>query len=233
MTDSTTTQRHCAKFSKELWTPMRAMAARNMSLDDIGHVYDPMAGVGTLEEIFITLDCFGSELEPEYAAMRPWIKAQDCMAERTQFGFICTSPPYGNRFADQYLGTPEERRLYEEEGIRPRRHSYAQDLQRKLTDGSAAAAQWGPKYRFAMAHIWEHVVRWNVAPEGWLMVNVASHYRANEYQPVAPWTLGCILEQPTPMRLVDWEFVETPGLRDGQNNEARVGGEHLFLFRKS
>lgn len=222
------TQSHCATYSKELWPAMQRMVKANVRSD---HVYDPMAGIGTVADIFPDLRPFGCELEPEYAAEADWIRSGNCLDDRDTFGFVCTSPPYGNRMADQYLGTAAERALRAETGKKPRRNGYAMDLNRRLTDGSAAALQWGPKYRLAMTEIWEHLSRFNVDVTGHLLVNVASHFRGGVYAEVSEWTLKTILRQEG-MVLIDYDFVPTPGNRDGANRELRVGGEHLFLFEK-
>ena len=86
------------------------------------------------------------------------------------------------------------------------------------------------KYRDTMGHIWWHVVEQQLLPGGHLIVNVASHFREKEYKPVKEWTLETILD--LGLVLIEARFVPTPGLRDGQNSESRVGGEMVYLFRK-
>lgn len=240
------TQTHCAKFSKALFEPIREVIAALPEMHD-GYpqtVYDPMAGVGTLEEIlepWPDLVPVGSEIEPEYAAAKPWIVARDCLACFEQFSLIITSPPYDNRMHDQYLGTPGERAARALTGKKPRRNGYAIDLGRRVTEGSAAGVR-GDDYRKLMSRIWGHVVDNNM--DGYLIVNVGSNFvtkrirtegkqgtdTATVYNPVAEWTLETL----TGLGLVCVSacFVETPGLRDGQNRSARVGGEMVYLFKK-
>jgi hypothetical protein len=196
-------------------------------------VYDPMAGVGGLEAIlepFHDLTPWGSEIEAEYAAEKAWIVHEDCRNHVDDYCLVVTSPPYGNRMADQYLGTPVEQELRATTGKKPRRNSYAIDLNRRVSEGSSAGLQWGPKYRDLMTDIWAHVAEKNVSPGGHLIVNVASHFRDKEYRPVAEWTLSTLLD--LGLVLIEARFVETPGNRDGQNRESRVGGELVYLFRK-
>lgn len=217
---------HCATYSKQLWEPMRQMG------DSIpgATVYDPMAGIGTVADVFPDFVPRGCEIEPEYA-VRPWIEPINCLQHSDAYLFICTSPPYGNRMADQYLGTPEEKELRSKTGKRPRRQGYAIDLNRKVSPGSSAGLQWGPKYRSTMTEIWQHIVNVNLrSRDGYLLVNVGSSFKNRTYQPVAEWTLQTLMGMD--VGLVDYRFVETPGNRDGQNRELRVGGEHLYLFRK-
>jgi hypothetical protein len=228
-----TTQAHCAKFSKELYEPIRQMISSIWSTLDDRLVYDPMAGVGTLEailETFRPLVPVGSEIEEEYAAEKPWIIHEDCRDHLDRYQLIVTSPPYGNRMADQYLGTPAEQKLRAETGRKPRRNSYAIDLNRRVSKGSSAGFQWGPKYRELMETIWAHVAQHQLLPGGHLIVNVASHFRDKVYQPVAEWTLEALLN--LGLELTAAHLVATPGLRDGQNSEARVGHEMVYLFQR-
>jgi len=235
-----TKQSHCAKFSKELYEPIRQMILRTHAgqecvngLAECG-VYDPMAGVGTLEEILAPMAGWlvpvGSEIEIEYATERPWIQWEDCRDHLDRYQLIVTSPPYGNRMADQYLGTPAEQALRAETGKKPRRNSYAIDLNRRVSEGSSAGLQWGPKYRELMESIWGHVAQHQLLPGGHLIVNVASHFRDKEYRPVAEWTLSTLLD--LGLVLIEARFAETPGNRDGQNRESRVGGELVYLFQR-
>lgn len=229
------TQSHCAKFSKALIPTIREMILGIPYMHGRANyeVYDPMAGVGGLEEILEPFDFLhpvGSEIEPEYAAEKSWIWPEDCRENPDRHLLIITSPPYGNRMADQYLGTPVEQALRAETGKKPRRNSYAIDLNRKVSDGSSAGLQWGPKYRDLMTEIWWHVVKNQLDEGGHLIVNVASHFRDKEYKPVAEWTLAELLD--LGLVLIEARFVPTPGLRDGQNSESRVGGEMVYLFRK-
>lgn len=219
---------HPARYSEALIGPMVALLRPYL----LGHpdLYDPMAGDGEgLRVIAGALDCghFGSEIEPEFIK-NPMIVARDCRAFADPVEIAVTSPAYGNRMADQYLGTPEERRLRDEEGVMPRRRSYAIALGRPCSDGSGAALQWGEAYRSLHGDIYRHVIHVN-RPRIFL-VNITSHFRAKQYQPVAEWTLGTILS--LGMVLVDFDFVETLGFRDGQNREDRVGGENLYLFAR-
>lgn len=234
---------HCAKFSGELWEPIREMVALALRwMPEISEAWDPMAGVGTLEDIIEPLGLYpvGSEIEDEYAAARDWILREDCRDHAESHRLIITSCPYGNRLSDPYLGTPDEQRIRAETGKRPRRMGYAIDLGHALDEANAARYHWGAGYRNEMASIWTAVAE---RTEGFLIVNVGSSFATKrrkidngshdtvvEYQPVAEWTLSCLLTKG--LHLVRSQFVETPGYRDGQNRGARVGGEMVYLFRR-
>lgn len=218
------TQTHCAKFSTELFTTIHEFIGSRP------RIYDPMAGTGErLRQMYPNAILHGSEIEPEYAAVSDWIVARDLRDYHGRHKAIVTSPPYGNRMADQYLGTPAERALRAETGKKPRRNSYAIDLGRPVTEGSPAGLQWGERYRETMSDIWRHIITKNMEIDGVLVVNVASHFRDGQYQPVAEWTADVITEI---LVCAKMRFIPTPGLRDGQNSESRVGGEMVYLFEE-
>jgi hypothetical protein len=226
-----TTVRHPAPFSEVLLDYMVEMLKERVGNNET--IYDPMAGSGErLSDLAEMLGCqmAGSEIEPEFIVDQR-VVARDCLDHEGRYPVVVTSPAYGNRFADQYLGTPAEQMERATSGKTPRRRSYAIALGRRCSDGSGAALQWGDNYRGLHYRILRHVVHSNMTDDGVFLLNVASHFRASEYQHVAEWFLSvCVSHLGLP--LIDYRFVPTPGFRDGQNREARVGGEHLFLFAK-
>lgn len=226
------TMHHPAKYSPELYEPIRNML-RAAGATEGETCYDFMAGTGALAEIIepLGLTYIGCELEPEWATMHPQTFCADCRTITIKSRLVCCSVPYGNRMADQFLGTPAEQLERAVSGKRPRRMSYAISLGRKLDPTkSAAALQWGPKYRGLMAEIYRHVVSMNMPAGGYIVMNVASHYRKKDYQPVAEWTLKCLEDLGLVTQLAI--SVPTRGMRDGQNRELRVGGEVVALMRK-
>lgn len=223
--------RHPAPFSDALLEPMIQMLK---SWRRLGHdpIYDPMAGSGERLGFIATalgVGFCGCEIEPEFIA-RPEISAQDCTLYEGRHRIILTSPAYGNRMADQYLGTPAEKATRAATGKRPRRRGYAVSLGRKVSAGSGAGLRWGDGYRSLHGRIMQWVVWTNLDDGGVFLLNVGSHYRGRLYQPVGEWYLELMLG--LSLHLVDYRFVETPGFRDGDNRELRVGGEHLYLFQK-
>jgi hypothetical protein len=139
---------------------------------------------------------------------------------------IVTSPDYGNRMADQYLGTPEERRLREEEGVMPRRRSYAISLGRKLSVGSAAKYGFGPEYQDTHRRIFTAVTG-VCNPGARLALNVSDHFAAYTRIYVTSWwvemiaSLGWYVERMIP--------VGTRRFRDGANSDLRVDAESIIL----
>lgn len=132
--------------------------------------------------------------------------------------------------SDQYLGTPAERDERAATGKKPRRVGYAVSLGRKLSPGSGAALQVGPKYREFHRSCWQHVFDYNLIPGGHFILNVKSHYRGWAFQDVAGWHFD-VCGQIGFELVRTWE-IECPGMRDGQNREARDLHEYVYLFRK-
>ena len=223
---------HPAQYSEELLLPMIELLSGPAYLLPERAIYDPMAGRGDrlarLGEL-LGLRVSGSELEPEWIA-HPFIAVRDCRDYFGEHDIIVTSPAYGNRLADQYLGTPEERLKRAADGKIPRRRSYAILLGRKLSEGNGAGIQWGAEYRDLHTRIMCHVVHNNLRPGGYFLLNIGSHFRGGKYQPVSEWFLELMLS--TGLTLSESRYIETRGYRDGANRNDRVGGEHLYLFTK-
>lgn len=159
---------------------------------------------------------FATSLKPGYSGDRPmWREA-----------IVVTSPAYGGRFADQYLGTPEEQRLRAETGKMPRRRSYAISLNRRLTEGSGAALQWGPAYRQLHLDIMLNWVEWGVAGA---VINISDHYRDHELQPVTRWWIEAMTNL-AGFDLLDDRAVRTSRFKDGANRDARAEVEHVLVF---
>jgi hypothetical protein len=225
------TVKHPAPYSDALIGPIVAML--EPWVEPGGRMlYDPMAGTGERLRMIaklLTVDCCGCEIEPEFIVDNG-IFPIDCTTYTEEHPVILTSPAYGNRMADQYLGTPIERATRAASGKMPRRRSYAIALGRQVALGSGARWQWAENYRRSHEAIMRHIVKVNLTSNGVFLLNVASHFRATVYQPVAEWYLATLIG--LGLKLIDYRFELTPGFRDGQNRELRVGGEHLYLFQK-
>ncbi len=135
--------------------------------------YDPFAGAG---QYLARLGMTGGELEPEWAAMSPLCEVADALDQSTYpegIGRVVTSPVYGNRMADTYLGLkckachgtgnhddatvamhlspPEACDECEGTGVdiddQERRRTYATWLRRQASEGSACHLDFwdGPK----------------------------------------------------------------------------------------
>ena len=238
MTLAPTKIRHDAKFSPEVLEILRPMLER---LD--GPIVDPFAGTGLLCALARDLgrkDVFGIEREEEWAAMDRQVRHGDAMDQKAypkKVQRVITSVCYGNRLAGNYLGP----KCHYCEGWgtgcalcggsghdRRGRFGYAIALGRKLTPGSAALMQWGPKYR-AFHQGWLRLIA-DLLPAGpeRLILNVSDHDRRNERAYVCSWWL--IAAHREGFRLADVHRAETTRIGFGQNRERRADAEMVFVF---
>jgi hypothetical protein len=233
------TASHPAPFSEPIMDLLKSLIA-----DWEGPILDPYAGIGRVHELGRD-DTWGIEIEPEWAmAHDRTLVGDSSKIVATSGDLFCanwnedpapylprpngivTSPDYGNRMADQYLGTPEERRLREEEGVMPRRRSYAISLGRKVSEGSAAKYGFGPEYQELHRRIFTAVT--DVCnPGARLALNVSDHFAAYTRIYVTSWwvemiaALGWNIERMIP--------VGTRRFRDGANSDLRVDAESIIL----
>lgn len=213
---------HPAKFSREVLAVIRELLE---TYPFEGEVLDPFAGVGRVHELrqdgYQTL---GVELEPEWVNANPELTQQgdatDLPAEWSgRFGAVVTSPPYGNRLADNYAGDAKG----------SRRHTYRISLKRPLTKGSAAGLQWGDAYRGTMrAALWQ--IKRVLRPGGLFVLNISDHVRAGQLQQVPEWYERVIVSD-LHLQLVERREVVTRRNRDGANAELRAPAEIVYVFR--
>jgi tRNA G10 N-methylase Trm11 len=207
--------RHPAKFSDKIIEAVDAYLAPLRPLT----ILDPMAGVGRVHELtgHVTI---GVEIEPEWAEQHPKTVVGDVLDlpwADGHFEAIVTSPPFGNRMADQYAGdgTP--------------RHTYRIYLGRPLSEGNGATFQWGRQYRRFHRQAWAEADR-VLKSGGLFLLNISDHIRAGRVMPVSRWhvrvfeRMGYLVE--------DELRIETPRQRHGANREARVDYESVFVLRK-
>lgn len=225
------TCRFPASYSDEVLASIRRLTPANAV-----RILDPFAGPNGIARLQTTLGTFsrstgrrylGVEIEPEWAQAGVDTLVGDATKLRDIPGVmafkpdcVITSPPYGNRMADQYLGDPRG----------SRRHTYAIALGRKLDDYSAARYQWGPKYQSILAEAVREIA--HVLPEGGhFILNIANHYRKHQLQLVVPWAVELVLKRDFEMR--SWDSVKARKMRHGENYEARDDYEQVFLFEKT
>lgn len=225
-----------------------------------GTVLDPYGGVGgihALRDALPGLDTVAVEIEPEFAACHPDTLCGDSRLLGEVLGdragtitAVVTSPDYGNRLADQYLGSDNEKcrargcvdgKILSDDGepwaecsgcggsgkARSQRMSYAIALGRKCDPRSGARYQFGKKYRDLHLGILGAVV--DTVPAGTLLLyNVSSSIHQNSYRPVMEWWLTEIARRADIKALVP---IETDRLKFGANYDARVPAEHLIVAR--
>lgn len=102
-----TIPRHDAKYSGEVVAMIHEIL-HSKSAPVQGPIFDPFAGLG-LDLPKLRHDATGIEIEPDWANASPLITQGDALNPNDYpptIGAIATSPCYGNRMADQYLGAP-------------------------------------------------------------------------------------------------------------------------------
>lgn len=251
--------RHDAKYSDEVVNRIRRIVADPaVPFAPDGPIFDPFAGLGDRLREFGRADVFGIEIEPEWSAVAAEVRQGDAL-NPTDYpalvGAIVTSPCYGNRMADQYLG-PEceackglgidrhaKRIPSGSSDIRVDRcevcngtgrdgrgrYGYAISLGRKVSDGSAAGLQWGDEYR-VFHHEWLGVIASRMAPgPRRLVLNMSDHYRDRKRQYVTSWWAMAARRQG--FELVSADRVNTPRMGHGQNMQTKAPeGELLMVF---
>lgn len=257
---------HPAKFSPEIIDELTTQLALRVPTHDQGTVLlDPFAGVEPdgVHSIAdqLAVDSVGVEIEPEWAAAHDRTICGDSQLLAGLIGSYCgqvtavvTSPAYGNRMADQYVGNAETEkcRACDGTGLDPdrqldeprcgncggtgraksKRIGYAPALGRRCTPGSGAALAWGGRYRELHRRVWDQCDQ-ALTPGGWWLVNVSSFLKTvngeQRYQPVMEWHLDEIARRARIMQLVS---VPTRRMGFGANASARVHTEHIIVARK-
>ncbi|MCZ7537782.1 MAG: site-specific DNA-methyltransferase [Acidimicrobiia bacterium] len=127
------------------------------------------------------------------------------------FDAICTSPTYGNRFADHHDARDGSTR-----------RSYTHDLGRTLHPHNSGQMQWGPAYRDFHEAAWAEAAR-VLAPGGRFVLNIKDHVRRGRWVDCAGFHIATL--QALGLRVVAIRPVATPSLRYGENGEKRVDAE--------
>jgi hypothetical protein len=111
-----------------------------------------------------------------------------------------------------------------------KRITYRHKLGRELTDGNSGKMQWGSNYRTLHRRVWAECRR-VTTDDGFFILNISDHVRAGEIVPVAEWHRKTLIS--LGFSLVRAKDIATPRMRYGQNADARVPYEHVWLFAKT
>lgn len=182
-------------------------------------VLDPMAGVGRLAELPVA--SLLGEIQLKWArACPPPVYVADAAVlpfRDNCIWCVATSPTYGNRMADTYAGDGTQRYTYTIYHGGP------------LHSENTGAMQWGHKYREKNAAILKELYR-VIENGGWLVLNVSDHIRKFRRQPVARWWGRQAVK--TGFTAQRGFKVYTDRMKNGENGEARVEYEVIYLLQK-
>jgi tRNA G10 N-methylase Trm11 len=188
-------------------------------------VLDPFAGTGRIHELRDAVDwdlhTVGVEIEPEWAAIQPDTivgNALDLPFKDHEFDAICTSPCYGNRFADSHVAKDDSVR-----------RSYTHDIGRQLHKNNSGHMQWGDQYRDFHTAAWQESIR-VLSHGGRFVLNISDHIRGGEHMYVSMWHINLLLE--SGLDMVKQTPVQTRRMRAGANSKFRVDHELVVVFDK-
>jgi DNA modification methylase len=208
--------RHPARYSDALLPVMAQYLTPGM------RVLDPFAGVGTIQRLSFTgAKFFTGEIEYrvcEHSAgtRRVCADAQLLPFASESVDAVMTSPTYGNRMADTFVDGSE-------------RNTYTAAFGFSLHENNAGAMQWGLRYQWLHEGAYKQCYR-VLKQNGLMVVNVSDHIRDGERVYVARWHYATLSKIGFD-HIVTHE-IKTPRNRKGQNGNARVESEYIFVFRK-
>lgn len=210
--------KHPAPFSPEI------LAQVDRVLPSGSYVLDPFAGIGLIHQLRPRVKTIGIEIEPEWAAMSPFTFVGnalylDDLFPAATFDAVATSVCYGNRMADSHDAKDESYR-----------RTYKHVLGRDPHPDSAGTLQWGDGYRGFHFLAWRQA-EWVLKDGGMLVLNVKDHVRDHEVQKVSAWHVRTL--QNLGFYKVKHIKVPVRGFRQGENSEARVPYENVFVFIKA
>lgn len=215
---------HPAPFNREALDVARKWLSRGSTPHKI---LDPFAGIGRIHELRPDFETYGIEIEPE------WARASEYTLEGDMFDLkrllrednilpmwvdtVITSPVFGNRMSDHHDAKDDSRRI-----------TYRHTLGRPLHENNSGRLNWGKKYRDFHLHAWALLT--DINPIHDFMLNIKDHIRKGERQYVTEFHVQTLRD--LGWALLESEFIEAPGIRDGANHNIRVNGEMMLWFHK-
>jgi hypothetical protein len=215
--------KHPAVFSEEIQEWLQFWMR-----DLPGPILDPFAGVGTVHMLGRS-DTVGVEIESEWALQHERTVCGDSrflvdMFGERSFGSVVTSPVYGNRMSDTYLGTAAER----EGDVKRKRRTYSVFLGRRVSDGSAAGMQWGKEYRDFHETVWGQCSK-ILREDGKFVLNIKDHYRDGVVQKVSDWHRECL--EKLGFKEEGFSWIATQGFGFGANLDKKEM-EKIYVFSR-
>ena len=209
--------KHPAKYTDALLVTFARM------LKGRQRILDPFAGTGKvflLNHWLPDAEVSGVEIEREWAEQHPRTTLGNALHLPWPDGYfdaLVTSPGYGNRLADKLLRD------------RHKRKTYASELARELHPDNGGALPWGRKYRAFHLAAWTEARR-VLEPGGLFALNIKDHIRRGVVQPVTDWHIEAL--EGLGFQLLEHVHIDCPGMRFGQNRDARVDYESVILFQQ-
>lgn len=190
------------------------------------HILDPFAGIGRIHALRnMWVKTTGFEIEPEWAGESPFTECGDALKllkKRGTFDVIATSPTYGNRFADHHNAADDSVRRSYTHDLR----TQTGDRKRKLHKRNSGLLHFGPEYCEFHARAYDLFA--HVAPMVWL--NVSDFVRKGEVVPAAAWHRKALVE--AGYKITMEIEVPTPRMRYGENDQARVDYEMVYVGQR-
>lgn len=212
--------KHPAKFHD------KAIMYADRILKDATVIIDPFAGVGRVHEL-ARGDRFtwGVEIEEEWAEARPGtIHGDSTMLteyfDEDTFDGVFTSPTYGNRMADHFNAKDSSHRI-----------TYKHYLGHDLDPNNSGRMKWGQDYRDLHEEVyWQLGFVCQIGAIGVFNIknSLKTVKKIRGEIPVVEWHIYALSQ--VGWRLRNTIRLNTPGMRRGENHEARVDADLLIVM---
>jgi hypothetical protein len=189
------------------------------------YILDPFGGSGKIALIKKSIPCYihCNDIENGWKEDYPVDKwyhqdAQTLDTKGLLYDAIVTSPTYGNRMADHHNAKDASKRI-----------TYTHRYGAKLTEGNTGVLHFGNEYKNKHVAIFRHLL--TLLKDGSIvMVNVSDFIRKGEVVGVVSWWKDML--EGLGLAFIEEVQIKTPRMRFGANNEKRVEGESLLVFKK-